>query len=240
MLQFHKKRGETPLEMLDRLRVEQSELLNETLSYAGRLDPMAEGVMLVLVGDEENKNYKDYLGFDKTYRATFVCGVETDTRDILGLLTEQDDTVVVTQEECAKHVALWTNIHEQTYPWFSSQTVDGKKLFEHYREGNTQIERPKRQVTIHEANIIEAQHFSKEALQQYIEASLALVHEHNNLRQKEVTQSWVEYFTHTKRTAWHAYTVEIRVSTGTYIRALTETFPFPATVLQLVRTHIAC
>jgi tRNA U55 pseudouridine synthase TruB len=46
MVQINKNVGETPLELLERLRRERPELAQETLSYAGRLDPMAEGVML--------------------------------------------------------------------------------------------------------------------------------------------------------------------------------------------------
>ena len=56
---IYKKVGETPLEALDRLRKIKPEYREETLSYAGRLDPVAEGVMLVLVG-EECKNKEKY------------------------------------------------------------------------------------------------------------------------------------------------------------------------------------
>ena len=65
-LTIYKNEGETPLECLERFRVEQPIYKDAVLSYAGRLDPMAEGVMLVLV-DEENKNREKYLSLDKTY-----------------------------------------------------------------------------------------------------------------------------------------------------------------------------
>ena len=59
VLNLYKQMGETPRERLERLRKEKSEYAHEVLSYAGRLDPMAEGVLLCLVG-AENK-HRDVL-----------------------------------------------------------------------------------------------------------------------------------------------------------------------------------
>jgi tRNA U55 pseudouridine synthase TruB len=70
MILIDKKVGETPLELINRIRIEMPELKDERLSYAGRLDPMAEGQMLILVGDE-NDNREKYLGLDKEYEAEF-------------------------------------------------------------------------------------------------------------------------------------------------------------------------
>ena len=58
MISFQKQVGETPLEMLDRLRIEQPSLRDEKLSYAGRLDPMAEGEMLFLLVMKKIKTIK--------------------------------------------------------------------------------------------------------------------------------------------------------------------------------------
>jgi tRNA U55 pseudouridine synthase TruB len=55
VLNLYKNPGETPLERLDRFRGEHLEYKDEKLSYVGRLDPLAEGVMLVVIGDE-NQN----------------------------------------------------------------------------------------------------------------------------------------------------------------------------------------
>jgi hypothetical protein len=64
MILIDKRVGETPLQLINRIRIEMPKLKNERLSYAGRLDPMAEGQMLILVGDENNNRDK-YLGLDK-------------------------------------------------------------------------------------------------------------------------------------------------------------------------------
>jgi tRNA U55 pseudouridine synthase TruB len=48
VLKLYKNVGETPLECLERFRVENSEYKDVPMTYAGRLDPMAEGVLIVL------------------------------------------------------------------------------------------------------------------------------------------------------------------------------------------------
>ena len=87
---LYKNEGETPLECLNRFRIEQPEYKDAVLSYVGRLDPMAEGILLVLVG-EENKNREKYLGLDKVYEVDVLFGVATDTGDVLGKLVQPQD-----------------------------------------------------------------------------------------------------------------------------------------------------
>ena len=63
---INKKVGETPLQALDALRVRDARFKDVKLAYAGRLDPMAEGKLLVVVG-EQCKRHHLYLGLDKEY-----------------------------------------------------------------------------------------------------------------------------------------------------------------------------
>ncbi len=60
----HKAAGETPLATLERTRIERGIAPNFPMTYAGRLDPLAEGVLILLVGDECKKK-DQYLGLDK-------------------------------------------------------------------------------------------------------------------------------------------------------------------------------
>ncbi len=73
----YKQWGETPLEALERVRLENPHVKNIPLSYAGRLDPLAEGVLLVLCG-EANKSRSEYLGMDKEYECEVLFGIKTD------------------------------------------------------------------------------------------------------------------------------------------------------------------
>ena len=81
VLNLYKNLGETPLERLERLRTQKPLYEREVLSYAGRLDPMAEGVMLCLVG-QANKRREQYLDLSKEYTIAVLFGVSTDTYDV--------------------------------------------------------------------------------------------------------------------------------------------------------------
>ncbi|MDE1988462.1 MAG: hypothetical protein KGJ58_03695 [Patescibacteria group bacterium] len=84
VLNIYKKAGETPLETISRFRADNQEYQKEKITYAGRLDPLAEGVLILLVGDAVYEKEK-YLKTDKEYEAEILFGFETDTYDILGL-----------------------------------------------------------------------------------------------------------------------------------------------------------
>ena len=87
VLNLYKERGETPLERIERFRKTHPEYRKLPMSYAGRLDPMAEGVLLVLVG-EENRNRETHLSLTKKYEFDVLFGFATDTYDVLGVLTD--------------------------------------------------------------------------------------------------------------------------------------------------------
>ena len=90
VLKLNKKPGETPLECLNRFKVDNPEYEGEKMTYAGRLDPLASGVLLVLVGEECKKKEK-YLGLDKEYELTILFGFSTDSHDVLGLIEDKKE-----------------------------------------------------------------------------------------------------------------------------------------------------
>src|SRR3989344_5610173 len=59
---IHKKEGETPLEALEDFRRKNKKYKNVKMTYAGRLDPMASGLLLVLAGEEVKKKEKYFTG----------------------------------------------------------------------------------------------------------------------------------------------------------------------------------
>ena len=81
----NKEIGETPLECLERIRKENNMDENMPMTYAGRLDPMAEGLFIILSG-EECKNKEKYTNLDKEYQMEILFGIKTDSYDILGLI----------------------------------------------------------------------------------------------------------------------------------------------------------
>ncbi|MCR4328387.1 MAG: hypothetical protein NUV53_02605 [Patescibacteria group bacterium] len=233
MILISKRVGETPLETLERVRIEKPEMKDEVLSYAGRLDPMAEGEMLVLVGDENNHR-EDFLSCDKEYVATFLIGVATDTYDALGIIDHEGESAV-SKERITASLEKIRALREQTYPWFSGHTVDGVKLFDHYKNGNMGIVRPMLPVEIKEAILIGRETVQAKEVVEYIKDSIGKIH--GDFRQEKILAGWKTYFE--KHTAnMQIFTVRFRVSSGAYIRAFTEQFDFPAILLKLKRTKI--
>jgi tRNA pseudouridine(55) synthase len=233
MIFSNKEVGETPLELLDRIRKEKPELMNEKLSYAGRLDPMAEGQVLVLVG-EENKERHKYLGLDKEYEVEFLVGIKTDTGDVLGII-EKINNVKQKEEEIKNIVENFVDIEEQKYPWFSSRTVNGRPLFEYYKEGNLDVERPVRKIQIKKAEFLSNNETKTEDIKQYIFDSIEKVK--GDFRQKEILDKW-DLFFETAPNELQTFRVKLLVSSGTYIRVLTESFDFPVCIIKLKRTKI--
>lgn len=231
---MYKQVGETPLEALNRLRQARPELESVKLSYAGRLDPMAEGELLVLVG-KENKEYERHLHYDKEYVATFVVGIRTDTGDALGLITERGEDQV-TREKVEEAVSNLTKVSQQVYPWFSAQTVDGIKLFDHFKSGNTSIKRPELDVEIEEADLLTFESVEPETLRDYILESVSKVS--GDFRQEKILERWRKFFRSTQVSHMKEFRVFLRVSAGTYIRALTEEFAFPTFLLKLKRERV--
>ncbi len=122
VLNLYKRMGETPRERLERLRREKPMYAQEVLSYAGRLDPMAEGVLLALVGSA-NKRREAYLDMSKEYVLDVLFGFSTDTHDVLGRIMEWGDSASVTKRQIELGLNEFRGSVSQEYPPFSSKTV---------------------------------------------------------------------------------------------------------------------
>lgn len=238
MIELYKKRSETPLEALTRLRQEKPELSTEILSYAGRLDPMAEGILPVLVGKEENKNRALFLKKDKEYQVEFLIGCSTDTGDVLGVITGADFKKI-DEDKIKKVLEKLVDLKEQTYPWYSSKTVEGIPLFEHARNNNFSIERPKRDVTIYEVSDIVIKNEDSEMIMENLIRDIKFVQ--GDFRQVESMRSWNSAFRAVTEDL-QVVSCTLRVSSGTYIRALAEEIglllEIPVVVHKLVRTKV--
>ena len=114
--------------------------------HTGTLDPMATGVLPVLI-ERGVKASEFMLSSDKHYVATLLLGLTTDTEDVTGeTLTESDS--IPTEAEVLEAVSSFVGSYMQTPPMYSALKVGGKKLCDLAREGVT-IEREPREVTIH-------------------------------------------------------------------------------------------
>ncbi len=121
----------------------------KSIGHAGTLDPLASGLLLLLVG--EATKVSDYLlTGDKGYEVSVRLGVRTDSMDITGVVLEEKPTAALTLEKI-KDVALSvTGTVELAVPMHSAVKVNGRKLYESAHKGETPLEIPIRPMTFYD------------------------------------------------------------------------------------------
>lgn len=156
--------GETPLSCAEAWRATKPELAGVPLAYAGRLDPMASGKLLVLIGDECKKQ-TDYHGLDKEYEFSVLFGISSDTADVLGRLTPAKTAPNIEEEQLGTVAESLIGAVALPYPHFSSKTVQGKPLHMWTLEGRlNEIEIPAAESTIHQLRLQSLTQQSREAV----------------------------------------------------------------------------
>jgi len=113
--------------------------------HTGTLDPMATGVLPVLVG-RGVKASEYLLTEDKHYLATLTLGIETDTEDVTGTVTRESD-LIPCEEDVLRAVSSMLGEQMQTPPMYSAIKKDGVRLYELARLGES-VEREARRITI--------------------------------------------------------------------------------------------
>ena len=118
------------------------------IGHGGTLDPMACGVLPIYIG--KATRLMEYTDLDdKTYRCTARLGLITDTLDIWGETLEERSTEGITEEAIREALGAFHGEIEQYPPMYSSVRVNGKRLYQYARDGET-VEVKPRKVTIRE------------------------------------------------------------------------------------------
>jgi tRNA pseudouridine(55) synthase len=229
---INKKVGETPLEAAEAWRQSKNLPADIPLAYAGRLDPLASGKLLVLIGDE-CKVQERYHSFDKTYEFSVLCGVASDTGDVMGRLhgTTYPQTIV-TKKVIQPVLTSFVGALELPYPVFSAKTVQGKPLHTWAMEGRlSEITIPTKTSTVYKLTLQRIEEKSRVAI--YHEAlkkinSIPPVTEArkalgNDFRRTDVRADW-EIFRHAGNAADRFSIIHLSctASSGTYMRSLAE------------------
>lgn len=122
------------------------------IGHGGTLDPMAEGVLPVLVG-QATKACDVMPDTEKEYIAEFRTGIATDTQDITGEVIKRSSKRVSIRE-LADALPGFVGEIMQVPPMYSAVKVGGKKLYELAREGKT-IEREARPIVVRAIRVLD-------------------------------------------------------------------------------------
>ncbi len=222
---IRKEVGETPLMALERFRAGQPELAQTSLTYAGRLDPMASGELLILIGDECKKRAA-YDALDKEYVFDILFGFESDTGDILGLAQGGASPVDVSSADIERVLPSLVGTLALPYPAYSSKTVDGTPLFVHARQGTLRdVVRPEVTTRIYALALESLSKRNVHEIRRDIERRLGLLcvdetseNPYKDFRRDSVQSAWRSLLSGDEE--YVVARIRATVSSGTYMRSL--------------------
>src|SRR3989338_6134889 len=186
---LHKKEGETPLEALENFRTKHKAYKNVPMTYAGRLDPLVSGLLLILAGDARLEKEK-YSGLSKEYKFDVLFGFATYTHDILGKVQYSHIRKGVgmldrrgLEKKIKENLKFFTGKFAQKYPMYSSKTVNGKPLFTYARAGKV-VKSPVHEVKVTSLKFLKLREISAGKFLENIERRVKKVK--GDFRQKEI------------------------------------------------------
>lgn len=239
VIQVYKKCGETPLDCINTLKKDNEELRFVPMTYAGRLDPLAEGVLLILVGDECLKK-DEYLALSKEYEVDILFGFATDTYDVMGKVLEKRMSTpsVDTINNSLKN---FTGHFSQSYPPYSSRPVKGKQLFKWAREGKLdEIEIPSHDVFVEGIQQIEWKEISGRDLFNQIKKDIEKVK--GDFRQDEILSIWDSNLMGEENSVFKILKLKISCGSGVYVRAIAndigKKLRIPSLAIKIKRTRV--
>ena len=121
------------------------------IGHAGTLDPLASGLLVLLIG--EATKVSDYLlNGDKGYELGLRLGIKTDSMDITGQLI-RESSVDVSAQRVREVVAMAEGLLELEVPAHSAVKVDGRKLYEFAHRGEKPEHLPRREMRFYDVGI---------------------------------------------------------------------------------------
>ena len=241
ILCVYKPVGVTPLQLIEQIRADE-EYKDMKIGYAGRLDPLAHGVMLLTIG-EGNKNREKYLGLDKSYTFSVLFGIKTDSYDYLGLpdsLTLKEAPLDL-EAGISEFIKSNTGKFSQSYPPFSSKPINGVPLYKLAKKGAIPEEDiPVKEVEIHKFKLKRIEIVDSHIIQKTIIKNLKKVKGH--FRQTKTLKLWKELFLANPDYGFKLAAFEIECSSGTYVRSLAHRMGGQlgcgAIAFEIYRTHV--
>lgn len=146
---INKEKGDTSQRVVSKVK----RILNvKKAGHIGTLDPLATGVLPVLIGDA-TKLSKYLIEHDKMYIATIKLGQKRNTGDEEGEIIETRDIQILDVNFIKKVLKEFEGKQQQAPHKFSAVKINGKKLYEYAREG-IEVEIPKRDIELYNIELI--------------------------------------------------------------------------------------
>lgn len=203
-------------------------------THTGTLDPMADGVVVVLTAEDRFKK-SELTDWKKTYEFEILWGISTDTHDLLGLTTKIGQKQI-NVKELEKILPKFTGAISQQLPKFSAQRISGESYFDQAKKQIAFIPRSEN-IQIHSLELKNSYAINKLQLQNYIKSRVNLVK--GNFRQPQILAKWQQAIPHLSEKLIVTKLITT-TSKKAYIRSLvrdiSKELSIPATTYSLTRT----
>lgn len=234
-----KKIGESTHQLAKKV----GDYFNTKATHTGTLDPMAEGVVIVLTSEDRYKK-ELFSNVKKKYVFDILIGVQTDSYDTLGLVNSTTNTNLdlhTIKNSISNILPKIKKIHIQTQPLFSAQRVNGKSAFDLAKQKKS-FDRKKNKIQIHSITLVKAKKIPLNTFIAITKKRVALVS--GAFRQKKIIKKWQETILKLKKNnidSLPLIKINATVSKRTYIRSITEIISkelkLPATTFHIIRTQ---
>jgi tRNA pseudouridine(55) synthase len=180
MITVTKTSGETMDQLINRIKKEYN---YNKIAYTARLDPMARGLVPLLI-DDECKNIKIHLIKSKIYQVKVIFGVQTDSDDPLGIITNKLLIDNLIQNNYTDYFELINYEFEQNYHYFSTKMLN-HRLKKNFTEAS-------HKVTIYKSEIIDSGILEYNKWLAKIISKINSIDKTKKFRQVETIKQWTE------------------------------------------------
>lgn len=216
LLSVYKPVGLSPYDVIKKLKRDFPELARKKIAYAGRLDPLAEGVLLLLI-EKGIKDTQKYLNLDKEYEAEILFGFSSDTYDILGIPEEKEKKPK--GREIKEVLSGLVGDFSFPLPLFASYKIKKKPLFWWALQGRiNEIQIPEKKTVIYSLDVLEEKGLESDFLKEEVLRKIKKVR--GNFRQKIIREKWEEVLEKKRKETWPVLQVRVACSSGCYIRSI--------------------
>ena len=214
------------------------------LCFAGRLDPMARGKVLLLFNDE-CKNIEKYKNMNKIYTFKIIIGFQTDSDDSLGIIQNINPNITTENIiEIKKKISfnIKTGSFNQSFHKYSSKCINGKPLWqitkENEKENNEDL--PSHLVSIYDYKIGKCEQYNFIDWKTKIINQINTIDKKCNFNQENIINQWNNINLDIKHI--YAIPITLTVSSGFYVRQFVRDFSdiidFPLMVYDINRIEI--
>lgn len=165
ILNIYKPKNWTSFDVIAKLK---GILKTKKVGHAGTLDPLAEGVLIVLT-DSDTKKQSEFMKLRKEYIAEIALGAKSDTYDLEGELTFSNNISCISnlnlnnslekeilKKKIVENIKIGSFL--QTVPLYSAVKVQGQRLYKKARKGNLDLDLldlPKKEVSLYDFEILD-------------------------------------------------------------------------------------